>query len=135
MKCARTRREPLVPVEPRHTPTAAGGECSFAGGSAPHVWTITRMALAGSACPSGRAASSSRKLITEEMVITAFAGTRLRHELDRVPLWQGDDIGVRALWELFSQYTYLPRLRESSVSLGAPESRVASLTWNPDAFA
>jgi hypothetical protein len=69
------------------------------------------------------------------MVITAFAGTRLRHELDRVPLWQSDDIGVRALWELFSQYTYLPRLRESSVSLGAPESRVASLTWNPDAFA
>ncbi len=54
--------------------------------------------------------------IAGEMLITAFAGTRLRHELDRIPLWQGDDVGVRALWELFAQYVYLPRLRDQSVS-------------------
>jgi len=33
--------------------------------------------------------------IAGEMLITAFAGSRLRHELDRIPLWQGDDVGVR----------------------------------------
>ena len=81
------------------------------------------------------AVKASRKLVSEEMLITAFAGTRLRHELDRIPLWQGDDIGVRALWELFAQYVYLPRLRDQSVFLGAVQSGVASLTWNPDTFA
>ena len=81
------------------------------------------------------AAKASRKLVSEEMLITAFAGTRLRHELDRIPLWQGDDIGVRALWELFGQYVYLPRLRDQSVFLGAVQSGVASMTWNPDTFA
>lgn len=81
------------------------------------------------------AVKASRKLVSEEMLITAFAGTRLRHELDRIPLWQGDDISVRALWELFAQYVYLPRLRDQSVFLGAVQSGVASLTWNPDTFA
>jgi len=81
------------------------------------------------------AVKASRKLVSEEMLITAFAGTRLRHELDRIPLWQGDDIGVRALWELFAQYVYLPRLRDQRVFLGAVQSGVASLTWNPDTFA
>jgi len=81
------------------------------------------------------AVKASRKLVSEEMLITAFAGTRLRHELDRIPLWQGDDIGVRSLWDLFAQYVYLPRLRDHSVFLGAVQSGVASLTWNPDTFA
>jgi len=81
------------------------------------------------------AVKASRKLVSEEMLITAFAGTRLRHELERIPLWQGDDISVRALWELFAQYVYLPRLRDQSVFLGAVQSGVASLTWDPDTFA
>ncbi len=81
------------------------------------------------------AAKTSRKLVSEEMLITTFAGTRLRHELDRIPLWQGNDIGVRALWELFAQYVYLPRLRDSRVFLGAVQSGVGSLSWNPDTFA
>ncbi len=81
------------------------------------------------------AVKASRKLIAEEMLITAFAGTRLRHELDRIPLWHDDDIGVRALWELFAQYVYLPRLRDQSVFVGAVQSGVGSLTWNPDTFA
>ena len=69
------------------------------------------------------------------MLIVAFAGTRLRYELDRIPLWQGNDIGVRALWELFAEYVYLPRLRDTVVFLGAVQNGVASLTWNPDTFA
>ncbi len=82
------------------------------------------------------AAKASRKLASEEMLITAFAGTRLRHELDGFPkLWADGHIGARALWELFAQYVYLPRLRDETVFRGAVESGVGSLTWNPDTFA
>ena len=81
------------------------------------------------------AIKASRKLLSDEMLITAYAGTSLRHELDAIPLWQGDSISVRALAELFAQYVYLPRLKDQSVFLGAVQSGVSSLTWNPDTFA
>ena len=30
-------------------------------------------------------------------------------DLDRVPLWRGDHVGVKQLWSDFAQYLYLPR--------------------------
>jgi hypothetical protein len=56
-------------------------------------------------------------------------------DLDRVPLWRGDHVGVKQLWNDYTQYLYLPRLRDSEVFLGAVRSGVAMLTWNPDSFA
>jgi hypothetical protein len=35
------------------------------------------------------AVRASKKLRSEELLVTALAGTRLRMELDRVPLWRG----------------------------------------------
>jgi hypothetical protein len=52
-----------------------------------------------------------------------------------VPLWRGDHVSVRQLWSDYSQYLYLPRLRDSTVLLGAVQDGVARLTWNPDTFA
>ena len=56
-------------------------------------------------------------------------------DLDRVPLWRGDHVGLKQLWSDYSQYLYLPRLKDSRVLLGAVRSGVALLTWNPDSFA
>jgi hypothetical protein len=56
-------------------------------------------------------------------------------DLDRVPLWRGDHVGLKQLWSDFSQYLYLPRLRDSVVLLDAVRSGVALLTWDPDSFA
>jgi len=56
-------------------------------------------------------------------------------DLDRIPLWRGDRVGLGQLWSDYSQYLYLPRLRDSSVLLGAVRDGVASLTWNPETFA
>jgi hypothetical protein len=77
----------------------------------------------------------AKKLIGEEGLITEYSGVRLRMDLDRVPLWRGDHVSVKQLWSDYSQYLYLPRLRDSTVLLGAVQDGVARLTWNTDTFA
>jgi hypothetical protein len=61
---------------------------------------------------------ASKKLRTDEHYLTSFAPTRLRMELDRVPLWRGEKhVAVKQLVEDFARYLYLPRLKDSSVLL------------------
>jgi hypothetical protein len=77
----------------------------------------------------------SKKLRNDELLLTSFAGTRLRMELDRVPLWRSNHVGVKQLAEDFARYTYLPRLKDSSVLVGAIRDGVALLTWQQESFA
>jgi hypothetical protein len=77
---------------------------------------------------------ASRKLRTDEGLITGFSGVRLRLELDRIPLWRGDDVDVKQLWSDLTQYLYLPRLRDVNTLLEAVRDGLALLTWNPDTF-
>jgi predicted AAA+ superfamily ATPase len=80
------------------------------------------------------AVRTSRKLRSDEFLITELGAVRLRMELDRIPLWRGDHVGVKQLWEDFAQYLYLPRLRDSGVLVRAVEDGVATITWQ-DSFA
>lgn len=81
------------------------------------------------------AARVSKKLRNDELFLTSFAGTRLRMELDRVPLWRGNHVAVKQLAEDFARYLYLPRLKDSSVLMGAICDGMALLTWLQDSFA
>ncbi len=81
------------------------------------------------------AVRASRRLRSEEALITAYSGARLRMDLDRVPLWRGDDVAVRELWSFYTQYLYLPRLRDARVLLDAVADGVALMTWRQDGFA
>ena len=81
------------------------------------------------------AEKASRRLVNDEMLVTAMAGTRLRMELDRVPLWRGDHVAVGQLVDDFARYIYLPRLQEPAVLLDAIRDGVSLLTWMHDAFA
>ncbi len=81
------------------------------------------------------AVRASKKLRSEELLVTALAGTRLRMELDRIPLWRGDHVGVRQLIEDFAQYPYLPRLREPAVLLAAIRDGVSLMLWVNESFA
>jgi predicted AAA+ superfamily ATPase len=76
----------------------------------------------------------SKKLRTDELFLTSFASTRLRMELDRIPLWRGEHVAVRQLVEDFARYIYLPRLKDSSVLLDAIRDGVNLLTWTQDSF-
>lgn len=81
------------------------------------------------------AVRASKKLKSDEMLITNFAASRLRMELDRVPLWRGEHVAVKQLIEDFASYLYLPRLKGPMVLLEAISNGLALLTWQQDAFA
>jgi len=81
------------------------------------------------------AVRASKKLRNDELLITAFAPTRLRLELDRIPLWRGDHVEIKQLAEDFAQYLYLPRLRDPEVLLAAIREGVALLNWAAEGFA
>ena len=81
------------------------------------------------------AARASKKLKGDELLVTGFAATRLRMELDRVPLWRGDNVSIKQIVEDFARYLYLPRLADPTVLLKAMSDGVGLLTWEHDAFA
>jgi hypothetical protein len=78
---------------------------------------------------------ASKKLRSDELLITGFAATRLRMELDGVPLWRGDHVAIKQLVEDFGRYLYLPRLKEAAVLIEAIREGLRLLTWSQDSFA
>jgi predicted AAA+ superfamily ATPase len=81
------------------------------------------------------AVRASKKLKNDELLITAFAATRLRMELDKIPLWRGNHVAVKQLAEDFASFIYLPRLKDSSVLIGAIRNGLPSLLWMQETFA
>jgi hypothetical protein len=77
----------------------------------------------------------SKKLRNEDMLFTTMGGTRLRLELDRIPLWRGHHVGIKQLAEDFARYLYLPRLKDSNVLIAAIQDGISLLTWQTDSFA
>ncbi len=76
-----------------------------------------------------------KKLKNDESLITGYAATSLKMELDRVPLWRGNHVAVKQLVEDFVRYIYLPRLKSPSVLINAIREGLALITWTQDAFA
>ena len=81
------------------------------------------------------AVRASKKLRNEELLLVELGGTRLRHELDRIPLWRGNHVGVRQLIDDFATYVYLPRLRDKEVLIEAAQDGLSKLLWQEETFA
>lgn len=81
------------------------------------------------------AARAAKKLKNDESLLVQMGATRLRKELDDIPLWAGNHIGVKQLSGYMARYLYLPRLRDEQVLLAAIQEGVASLMWQADTFA
>jgi len=82
------------------------------------------------------AVRAGKKLKNDELMILSFAPTLLRMELDRVPLWRGENhVAVRQVVEDFARYPYLPRLKNPAVLISAIQSGLSLITWAKDAFA
>ena len=81
------------------------------------------------------AVRASKKLRSEELLVPALAGTRLRLELDRVPLWRGDHVEIRQLADHFARYLYLPRLAGPEVLIRAIQDGLGLLLWTDESFA
>lgn len=78
---------------------------------------------------------ASKKLVAEELLLTSLAGSRLRYELDRIPLWRGDDVQIEQLLEDFAKYLYLSRVQGPAVLLAAVREGLNQLTWGEHGFA
>jgi predicted AAA+ superfamily ATPase len=97
---------------------------------APIIWQAIR--LSGSDALAVRA---SKKLRSDDSLVTSLGSTILRKHLDGVPLWRGEHVAVKQLVEDFARYLYLPRLAGSDVLVHSISDGVALLTWQSDTFA
>jgi predicted AAA+ superfamily ATPase len=78
---------------------------------------------------------ASKKLRNDDLLVTRYAPSSLKIELDRVPLWRGNHVGIRQLVDDFARYLYLPRLQTPKVLLDAISDGLALITWATDSFA
>jgi hypothetical protein len=78
---------------------------------------------------------ASKKLRNDELLLVTLGGERLRHEIDKIPLWRGNHVAIKQLAEDFATYLYLPRLKDEDVLYNAIRNGVNILTWQTDAFA
>jgi hypothetical protein len=97
---------------------------------APITWEAIRLS-AGDAL----AARASKKLRSDELLVTTLGSTILRKHLDDVPLWRGEHAPVRQLVDDFARYLYLPRLAGPEVLVNAIRGGLGLLTWQTDSFA
>ena len=97
---------------------------------APIIWQAIRLS-GGDAL----AVRASKRLRSDELLVTSLGSTILRKHLDEVPLWRGDHVSVKLLVEDFARYLYLPRIAGPEVLVQAIRDGVALLTWQSDTFA
>ena len=76
------------------------------------------------------ATRAAKKLKSEESLLVQMGAVRLRTELDRVPLWTGNHVGIKQLCEYMARYLYLPRLRDEQVLIAAIQEGVSNLVWS-----
>lgn len=81
------------------------------------------------------AVRASKKLKTDGQLISLLHPTALRLELDKIPLWRGDQVSVKQLVEDFASYLYLQRPRDPEVLVNAIREGINSTTWQADTFA
>ncbi len=77
----------------------------------------------------------SKKMKNDELLVTVLAGTVLRNEMDKIPLWRGNRVEIKQLAEDFARYPYLPRLKKPEVLVKAIEDGLGLLLWNHESFA
>ena len=77
----------------------------------------------------------SKKLQQVDSLKKVWAGSLLRLELDRVPLWRGDHVSVKQLSDDIAKYLYLPRLKDENVLIEAIREGLGSLMWQTETFA
>ncbi len=94
-------------------------------------WRTTRPARGGS-LPE----RVTKKLKSEEKLVPAYSGVRVRMDLDKIPLWSDrGDIEVGGLWRAYTDFLYMPRLTSYKVLAQAVEEGVGNLNWAEETFA
>jgi predicted AAA+ superfamily ATPase len=75
-----------------------------------------------------------KKLKADELLLTSYAPTSLKMDLDKIPLWRGDSVTIEQLEDDFSKYLYLPRLSSPEVLRKSIEQGLTLIQWEKDSF-
>lgn len=81
------------------------------------------------------AVRASRKLKNEALLVTQYAATLLRKDLDEIPLWRGNHVAIKQLVDDYGKYIYLSRLKEPDVLAGGIQDGLGLVTWAQETFA
>jgi predicted AAA+ superfamily ATPase len=81
------------------------------------------------------AVRASKRLRNESQMVSQYAASLLRGDLDKIPLWRGNHVALSQLTEDFARYLYLQRVRGPEVILNAVRDGVGLMIWTTDSFA
>lgn len=85
--------------------------------------------------PPGTGARVSKKLSTEEKLISSYSGVRVKMDIDRYDLWSDTgDVSVGALWDIHARYPHMPRLATYDVLASAISDGTSNLNWPSETF-
>ena len=86
---------------------------------------------------SGLAVRASDRLVREGVLCTQYAPVLLRTQLDGILAseWADGSVAVGRLWDVFTQYPYLPKLRDRQVLEETVANGPASMVWQSEGFA
>jgi hypothetical protein len=68
-------------------------------------------------------------------MVFQYAPSLLRGDMDKIPLWRGNHVGVPQLLEDYARYPSLQRVRNPEVILAAIRDGLVLMTWATDTFA
>jgi predicted AAA+ superfamily ATPase len=80
---------------------------------------------------------TGKKLVKEDVLRLQIAPATIRHDLDSKlhRVWNEGRIRVGDLWDYYTKYPYLPRLRDKTVLLRAIEDVALDIAWTETGFA
>lgn len=81
------------------------------------------------------AVRASKKLLSDEHLITRLGPARLRINLDKVHWGNANHVGTAKLWEYLASYVYLSRIKDRTVLQRAIEDGLRQLTCDHFAYA
>jgi predicted AAA+ superfamily ATPase len=99
-------------------------------GTADIKWQTTRATAAGDV-----GARVSKKLATEEKLIAAYGGVRVKMDVDRYDLWtERHDIEVGELWNTYARFLHMPRVASFQTLAAAISDGTANMNWAQETF-
>lgn len=83
----------------------------------------------------GLLARSSKKLVSDEGLLTELGPARLDRELQKYIWKDNPHIALNELWDYLNRYNYLPRIKNREVLIKAVQAAVSSMVPGPFAYA
>jgi predicted AAA+ superfamily ATPase len=80
------------------------------------------------------AVRASKKVRGESQMVSQYASSLLKGDLDKVPLWRGNHVAVTQIAEDYAKYLYLQRVRGPEVILSSIRDGLGLMMWATETF-